>query len=131
MRSFAFTDARANMAVVNPARATVIATRRMADGERPCRIELELADGAAGRTLVVAAFAHDDDAMAERLCRRIGEHLWDDDAPPLSESEQRCLDQHRAEPDTGDFRAHAETVPSHASRHPSLVAEFLGRSEAL
>ncbi len=121
MRPFAFQDPGNNMVVVNPAQ--VVAVNTSTDSRRVHRVKLSLASpGPQGSMdLAVAEFAKKTDA--ERIGARLGEHLWNDQAAPLSEEEKQFIAKHRASVEsTGD--GEMVTVPAQESKHPAIVAEF-------
>lgn len=121
MRPFVFQDAGNNMVVVNPAQ--VVAVNTSTDSRRVHRVKLSLASAGpqGSMELAVAEFAKKTDA--ERICVRLGEHLWNEQTDPLSEEEKQFIAKHRASAEsTGDVAM--VTVPARESKNPALVEEF-------
>lgn len=73
------------------------------------------------RSICVAEFA--DREVADRVRERIGEHLWQDDAPPLNAEEKRLIADHPATRDDGAV-SDRRSVPTDESNHPSVVYEL-------
>ena len=73
------------------------------------------------RSMCVAEFADRD--VAGRIRERIGEHLWQDDAPPLNAEEKRLIADNPATGDDGPV-SDRRTVPTDESTHPSVVYEL-------
>ena len=72
------------------------------------------------RSMCVAEFA--DRTVAGRVRERIGEHLWQDGAPPLNDAEKRLIADNPATHDDG-FVSDRRSVPTNESDHPSVVFE--------
>ena len=73
------------------------------------------------RSMCVAEF--DDREVAGRVRERIGEHLWQDDAAPLSAEEKRLIADNSATHDDGSV-SDRRSVPTEESNHPSVVYEM-------
>ena len=73
------------------------------------------------RSMCVAEFA--DREVAARLRERIGEHLWQRDAPPLDAEEKRLIADNPAARDDGSV-SDRRSVPTDESNHPSVVYEL-------
>ena len=88
------------------------------------RVEVAQADVllivAGGRSMCVAEFP--DRQVAVQLGRRIGEHLWSDDAMALTAEEQTLIEGHPPKRDDGAVEDR-RTVPTGESTHPALVFE--------
>ena len=72
------------------------------------------------RSMCVAEFS--DRKVAGRLRDRIGEHLWQDGAPPLNDEEKRLIADNPATHDDG-YVGDRRSVSTDESNHPSLVYE--------
>lgn len=72
------------------------------------------------RSMCVAEFS--DRTVAGRVRERIGEHLWQDGAPPLNDEEKRLIADNPATHDDG-FVSDRRSVPTDQSDHPSVVFE--------
>lgn len=72
------------------------------------------------KSMCVAEFA--DREVAVRVQVRIGEHLWQDDAPPLNGEEKRLIADNPATRDDG-LVSDRRSVPTDESNHPSVVYE--------
>lgn len=118
MRPLAFTAFPDRPVTINPA---TVARVEVASATRHavCLI-LAGASGDGERSMCVAEFP--DRKIAIQLGRRIGEHLWSDDAPPLTAEEQNLIERNPPTSDDGPVVGR-RSVPTGESKHPSLVFE--------
>lgn len=123
MRPLSFTAFPDRPVSVNPASVT-----RVEVGSSPSAKQhtvLLIFGGYAGdeggeRSVCVAEFA--DREVAVRVQVRIGEHLWQDDAPPLTAEEKRLIADNPPTHDDGSV-SDRRSVPTDESNHPALVFE--------
>ena len=127
MRPFTFTFLQDRRITVNPGSVLQVDTAFVKDDKRYAVTLLLSGQPAAEgtregtRTMRVAEF--EDRDSAERIGERIGEHLWSDEAPALTEAEQRLVADNPATQDADGFAGHRQSTPSTESKHPALVAE--------
>ena len=118
MRPLAFTAFPDRPVTINPA---TVARVEVASATRHA-VCLVLAGASADGERSICAAEFQDRKLAIKLSRRIGEHLWSDDAPPLTAEEQSLLERNPPTRDDGHIDDR-RSVPTAESKHPSLVFE--------
>ncbi|MCY4014129.1 MAG: hypothetical protein OXG82_15605 [Gammaproteobacteria bacterium] len=128
MRPLSFTAFPDRPVSVNPASVIRVEVASSSSAKQhPVLVVLGYASEERGeRSMCVAEFA--DRQIASRIRERIAEHLWQDDAPPLSAEEKRLIADNPVTHDDGSV-GERRTVPTDESKHPSVVYE-LQRSRA-
>lgn len=123
MRPLSFTAFPDRPVSVNPASVTRVETGSPASAKKH-PVLLVFGGSASGdggeRSICVAEFA--DREVAGRVRERIGEHLWQDDAPALDAEERRLIADNPATRDDGSV-SDRRSVPTDESNHPSVVYE--------
>ena len=122
MRPLTFTAFPDRPVTVNPVAVTRVEIASPASAKQhPVLLVFGGYPSAAGeRSMCVAEFS--DRAVAGRVRERIGEHLWQDGAPPLNDEEKRLIADNPATHDDG-FVSDRRSVPTDESDHPSVVFE--------
>ena len=122
MRPLTFTAFPDRPVTVNPVSVTRVEIASPASAEQhPVLLVFGGYRSAEGeRSMCVAEFS--DRKVAGRLRERIGEHLWQDGAPPLTDEEKRLIADNPATHDDGVL-ADRRSVPTDESNHPSVVFE--------
>ena len=122
MRPLTFTAFPDRPVTVNPVSVTRVEIASPASAEQhPVLLVFGGYSGPEGeRSMCVAEFA--DRTTAGRVRERIGEHLWQDGAPPLNDEEKRLIADNPATHDDG-FVSDRRSVPTDESNHPSVVFE--------
>ena len=122
MRPLTFTAFPDRPVTVNPVSVTRVEIASPSSAKQhPVLLVFVGYPGADGeRSMCVAEFA--DRNVAGRVRERIGEHLWQDGAPPLNDEEKRLIADNPATHDDG-FVSDRRSVPTDESNHPSVVFE--------
>lgn len=122
MRPLAFTAFPDRPVTVNPVSVTRVEIASPASAKQhPVLLVFGGYPGAEGeRSMCVAEFA--DRKVAGRLRERIGEHLWQDGAPPLTDEENHLIADNPSTHDDGVL-VDRRSVPGDESHHPALVFE--------
>lgn len=123
MRPLSFTAFPDRPVSVNPASVTRVEIGSPPSAEKhPVLLVFgDESDEGGERSICVAEFA--DREVAARVRERIGEHLWQDDAPPLDAEEKRLIADNPTTRDDGSV-SDRRSVPTDESNHPSVVYEL-------
>ena len=121
MRPLSFTAFPDRPVSVNPASVTRVEIGSPPSAKKHPVLLVFGGDDGHERSMCVAEF--DDREVAGRVRERIGEHLWQDDAAPLSAEEKRLIADNPATRDDGSV-SDRRSVPTDESNHPSVVYEL-------